>query len=117
MRYIYLLIFVLLSSIASAQTPDKSSVLSNETIQVYTYPNPVTTRLVVRISNNFKQQVHKVEIVNIIGKKIKEQQLLDKNTTEIYFNDLAEVPQGIYLVIARDENGKVLHSNKFLIEK
>ena len=53
----------------------------------------------------------------MVGKKLREQQLLDRNTTELSFNDLDDVPQGVYLVIARDEYGKILQSNKFLISK
>jgi hypothetical protein len=102
---------------SKAQHQEKNQIFSNESVQLMTYPNPVTSKLVIKISNNNKYAIHKIEIVNVIGKKIREQQLLDKSTNELYFNDLADVPQGIYLVIARDENGKVIQSNKFMIEK
>lgn len=100
-----------------AQQQDNRGILSNESINLYTYPNPVGNKLNVKISNNLRQQIYKVEIVNVVGKKLREQQLLDRNTTEVSFNDLDDVPQGVYLVIARDEYGKILQSNKFLISK
>lgn len=103
--------------LSQAQQQDNKGIISNESINLYTYPNPVGNKLNVKISNNLKQQVYKVEIVNVVGKKLREQQLLDRNTTEVSFNDLDDVPQGVYLVIARDEYGKILQSNKFLISK
>ncbi len=105
------------SYLSQAQQQDNKGIISNESINLYTYPNPVVNKLNVKLSSNLKQQVYKVEIVNVVGKKLREQQLLDRNTTELSFNDLDDIPQGVYLVIARDEYGKILQSNKFLISK
>lgn len=118
------LLYIIFSSIilccsqfVFAQQQDNKNPISNETINIYTYPNPVSNKLTIRFTNTLKQQVNKVEIVNIIGKKLREQQVLDKNTTELTFNDLEEMPQGIYLIIAKDEYGKIIQSNKFLINR
>lgn len=119
-----LLLYILLSCSSSlvyfnaiGQQQDNKTTYSNESLNLVTYPNPVSNRLTVKFSNNLKQQVHKLEIVNIIGKRLREQQILDKNTSEINFNDLEDLPQGIYLIIAKDEYGKIIQSNKFLINK
>lgn len=119
-----LLLYILLTCSSSlvyfnaiGQQQDNKTTYSNESLNLVTYPNPVSNRLTVKFSNNLKQQVHKLEIVNIIGKRLREQQILDKNTSEINFNDLEDLPQGIYLIIAKDEYGKIIQSNKFLINK
>lgn len=96
---------------------DNKKFISNESIEITTYPNPVINVLNIKLSPALRQQVYKIQIVNIVGKKIREQQVLDRNTTDVAFSDLDDVPQGVYLVIARDEFGKVLQSNKFMLSK
>lgn len=97
---------------------------SNENFSVNTaqytmmvFPTPADTRAYVRLSPALKSKVDKVEIINLIGRKIKEQKIITKSTTEISFNDIGELPQGIYMVVARDEYGQILQSAKLVISR
>lgn len=96
---------------------ENKTFITNESIKITTYPNPTDSKLYIKLSQALKGQVDRVEIVNVIGKKLKEQQLIDKNTTEIMFNNLSDLPVGIHMIIVRDEYGKILQSSKFMINR
>lgn len=107
--------FMLPSNALTAQ--ENKTFITNESLKITTYPNPTDSKLYIKLSSSLKGQVDKVEIVNVIGKKLKEQQIIDKNTTDIMFNNLGDLPPGIHMVILRDEYGKILQSSKFMINR
>ena len=80
------------------------------------FPVPLkTSRLTVRL-NIFNQGVRTIEVRNLIGKKIQEKQF-PIGTTEIYFDDIDTNPNGVYVVLAKDANGKILEISKFVLNK
>ncbi len=91
--------------------------INSEPLTMTVYPIPSDTKINVRFSNTLKEKVARVEIVNVIGKKLREQTIIDKTTTEVSFNNLGDMPQGIYMVIARDEFGKILQSTRLIINR
>lgn len=112
-----LVTFVGLSSAnVSAQSTEKT-IISNQDKTITVFPLPANTSVNVRLSSSLRTEVEKVEIVNLIGRKLTEQTIIDKNTTDITFNNLSEMPQGIYMVVARDHSGKIVQSAKLVINR
>lgn len=101
---------------ASAQNTERTT-LSNQDKTITVFPIPANTSVNVRLSTSLRNEVEKVEIVNLIGRKLSEQTIIDRNTTDVTFNNLAEMPQGIYMVVARDRSGKIVQSAKMVINR
>lgn len=96
-------------------TNENRDIFSQQDMSLSVYPVPAKTSVYVRLSQGLKSQVDKMEMVNVIGRKVMEQTIADKNTTEIVFNNLNSLPKGLYMVIARDKYGKILQSAKLVI--
>jgi hypothetical protein len=126
MKFIYKIGLLLLLSIglggsfmlvtAQQNGPEKINI-SNQDRSITVYPVPVKSTAHIRLSAGLRQEVDKLEIINLIGRKITEQTLIDKSTTDISFSNLDDYPQGIYMVIARDKFGKIVQSAKLIINK
>lgn len=113
-------LFFAVSSNAVAQqsnsnTNENRELFSQQDLSLSVYPVPAKTSVYVRLSPGLKSQVDRMEMVNVIGRKVMEQTIADKNTTEIVFNNLNSLPKGLYMVIARDKYGKILQSAKMVI--
>ena len=78
---------------------------------------PANTVAYIRIAPALRSIVDKVEIVNIIGRKVTEQSIIDKSTTEVVFTDLGDMPKGMYMVIARDKSGRIVQSAKLILNE
>lgn len=101
----------------SAQQGGEKTLITNQDRTLAVYPIPANNRVNVRLSSALRQEVDKVEIVNLIGRKLTEQVIIDNNTTEITFNDLGDFAEGVYMVIARDKSGKIIQSSKLVINR
>lgn len=99
-----------------AQNNEKP-IITNQDKTITLYPIPANTSIHIRLSPALRNEVDKVEIVNLIGRKLTEQMILDRSSTEISFNNLSELPQGIYMVVARDRYGKIIQSAKLIINR
>ncbi len=88
--------------------PDKSLTI---------YPMPANSVAYIRIAPGLRNSVDKVEIVNIVGRKVTEQSIIDRNTTEVVFTNLGDMPKGMYMVIARDKSGRILQSAKLILNE
>jgi hypothetical protein len=112
-------LFFAAGSNAAAQqnnnTNENREIFSQQDLSLSVYPVPAKTSVYVRLSQGLKSQVDRMEMVNVIGRKVMEQTIADKNTTEIVFNNLNSLPKGLYMVIARDKYGKILQSAKMVI--
>lgn len=101
---------------AAAQGSEKP-VLTNQDRSITIYPIPANSYVTIHLSPSLRSEVEKVEIVNLIGRRLSEQVIMNKQTTEISFTNLNEMPQGIYIVIARDKFGKIVQSAKMVINR
>lgn len=96
---------------------NEKPVLTNQEKTITIYPVPANSYATVRLSPALRNEVDKVEIVNLIGRKMSEQVIMNKQTTEISFTNLNELPQGIYIVVARDKFGKIVQSAKMVVNR
>ena len=124
MKLIYKLSFLLatisfmgLSSAPVAAQSNEKTIITNQDKTITVYPIPASSSVNVRLSSSLRNDVEKVEIINLIGRKLTEQTIIDKSTTDITFNNLSDMPQGIYMVVARDKGGKIVQSAKMVINR
>jgi hypothetical protein len=119
-KYFFLFTFTLLTGAGilqlSAQDRDKT-IISNQDKTIAIYPVPANNMASIRLSSALRSEVSQVEIINLIGRKLAEQPLMDKNTSDIVFTNLNELPEGIYMVVARDKFGKIIQSAKMIINR
>lgn len=67
------------------------------------FPNPVTTSFEIGHSD----RVVSVRVINMVGREVKS---FDFAADEKY--DVAELPQGMYLVQLRDQGDEVIHTQR-----
>ncbi|HET8574133.1 MAG TPA: T9SS type A sorting domain-containing protein [Edaphocola sp.] len=107
---------VLMPAHAQQQKNNENIIITNQSNKTLTiYPVPVSTSVHIRISQALRPDVDKLEIINLIGRKITEQTLIDATTTDVSFSNLGQYPSGIYMVVARDKYGKIVKSAKMVI--
>lgn len=115
---IFLPISLLISYSAALQAQQEpTKVVNNDYGRLTLYPIPADNKITIKLNNQLKENVGQIQIVNVIGRVLKEQQIINKNTSEVTFNDLGDLPQGIYMVIARDNYGKILQSTRLIISR
>lgn len=88
------ILFLFLSLGLAAQT-------ATEDLRIF--PNPVSTTFEIGHSD----RVTKVNVINMMGREIKAFDYADKETY-----DIAELPQGMYLVQLKDKEDKVIHTQR-----
>ncbi len=96
-RLFFILFLALFFVKTDAQVVSHEKNLSRNRLEVSIYPNPATESFKLTCS----VPVAKVEVYNMIGKKVKS--MLNKNLN--YFN-VSDLRNGIYLIRILDENYK-----------
>jgi len=81
----------------------------NQTPVFTVYPNPSNGRFTISTADKINNQNYTVEVINVLGEKIKEQSIVN----EINISDQAK---GIYFIKIKNETGMVIHSEKLLIQ-
>jgi hypothetical protein len=59
-------------------------------------------------------QITKIEIANLIGRSVRSKPYNNVDD-KITMSDLSDLPNGIYLVLAKDKDGKIVDSSKFVL--
>jgi hypothetical protein len=109
MKKIVTFLFIVLMSVNCLAAGDDIKLFS-------LYPVPLKqNRLFVKLNYN-TPTVSKVEVRNLLGKKIQEKQF-PFGSDEIFFDEMDTNPDGVYIVLAKDTDGKVLEISKFIINK
>lgn len=109
MKQVYTLLFVVMLSIQCMAGSDEIKLIS-------LYPVPLKSS-VLNVNINFGGSgIASIEIRNLIGKKIQEKQV-PFGADKVEFENLDTNPNGVYMALAKDANGKVLVISKFIINK
>jgi Secretion system C-terminal sorting domain len=95
-RNILILLFGIIAFTASAQTDKRSP-------QISIFPNPATEY--IRLSDD--ESVRSVSISNMLGRKIR---TFDVSKADHY--DIADLPNGLYLIQIIGKNNKVLTTQR-----
>jgi len=95
MKNVLLIVFVLFLSLGlSAQS-------ATEDLRIF--PNPVSTTFEI----GYSERVANVSVINMVGREVRKFDYAVKNTY-----DIADLPQGMYLVQLRDGAGEVIHTQR-----
>jgi hypothetical protein len=78
------------------------------------YPVPLKTNTLF-VSFTQKTDIEIVELRNLIGRKI--QSRISRGATQVSFENMSDLPNGIYMVLAKDAFGKIVETQKFIINK
>ncbi len=109
MKRLYLFLLIVLFATSCMAASDEVKLFS-------LYPVPLkTSRLSVQI-NYSGSSISSFEIRSLIGKKI-QQKNIATGVDVISFDEMDVNPNGLYIVLAKDANGKVLEISKFTINR
>lgn len=103
MKQTLLVIFLAFSSFALFGQSN-SEVAGNTPVKISIYPNPATNF----ISINKDENVREIAIFNLVGKKLKTFQEVEKD--EHY--DVSDLPNGMYLIQVIDDNKKIVTTQR-----
>lgn len=110
MRFLRFLLVVLCFGFLPMQTC-MAKPPAEKIIQVLYTSN--TSFLTIKILQS-NSGIVKFEIANLIGRPVK-QKLYEGPDERIVINDINDLPNGIYIILAKDKNGKILDSAKFIL--
>lgn len=108
MKQLYTLALMILLLAPTASMADDGKMFS-------LYPVPL-------VSNTLTVKVHATvpiatfELRSLIGKKLQEKKY-NGTEAEVVFTDLSQYYSGIYVVVAKDGNGKIVETMKFTINR
>lgn len=91
--------------------------IGNNAGKMSVYPTPASHFVNVAIPIGMRETVERIQIMDITGKVILEQKIWNKNVESVSFNNLSALANGIYIIAARDQEGKLLQSSKMVINK
>jgi hypothetical protein len=74
-----------------------------------------SSQIVLKI-NDISTPIAQFEILSLIGRKVK---VVKHNKGEelVTIQDIYDIPEGIYIIVAKDARGKILSSSKITIAK
>jgi hypothetical protein len=92
----------------------KNMSASEEMKLISLYPVPAkSSKMYVRL-NTFGSGIASVELRNLIGRKIQEKKF-PAGSDETFFEELDNHPNGVYVVVAKNANGKIIEISKFVL--
>jgi hypothetical protein len=87
---------------------------TSNTVKLFeVFHTPGASQLTIKV-NGSPSNLDKFFIMNLIGKTMK-QIIYKLNDNEILVSDINNMPQGLYIVLARDKSGKLLSSVKIYL--
>lgn len=86
--------------------------INNENFGVKVYPSPTRTNITIELLNDITEKNTRVEIFNLLGKKVFSGAVIDKKLNI----DVSHYANGLYLVSVF-ENGIVVSNSKFVVSK
>jgi len=81
------------------------------------YPTPSTNYVTISLPNGLRENTAKLEVMDITGRKVLEQKKYDPSTSEITFNNISDLPAGVYIISAVDQEGRILQSSRMIVSK
>lgn len=100
-----------------AQEKDNRFQNKKDRFEMVVYPMPAKTELNIRMNTTLLKSAKEIAIVNLIGREVSRQRVSnDHQYNDVKFFNLQQIPNGIYMVIAKDEYGNIIHTSKLCIE-
>lgn len=112
-------LLALISPSASAQSVNNEQrfEINTNTKKLSVYPTPASSFVNVSVPMGLREQVDKIQILDISGRIVMEQKILNKNISEVSFYNLSTLVDGVYIIVARDREGRMIQSSKMILDK
>src|SRR5690606_39242840 len=81
------------------------------------YPTPSTNYVTISLPSGLRENTAKLEVIDITGRKVLEQKKYDPSTSEITFNNISDLPAGVYIISDVDQEGRILQSSRMIVSK
>ena len=112
MRIFYILFITLLTTFQVKSQSQQASPKETDAKHVKFYPNPATSLITFDfLKENDKN--YSFQIFNFLGKKVFESSTVSSKTIV----NLTDFTRGIYIFQLKDQNGKIIESDKFQVTK
>jgi hypothetical protein len=112
MRNLYIFSFIFFTAFQVKGQSRTLPLQDAENSHIKFYPNPATSAITFDFLKE-NEKPYTFQIFNFLGKKVYEQSSV--NSTRIV--NLTDFTRGIYIFQLKDQNGKVLESGKFQVNK
>src|SRR5580658_3392013 len=117
MKIFYIFIFLVLLTTAGAKAQNAIASSAQDPVEakhVKFYPNPATSLINFEFqkANNYYSG-YSFQVFNFLGKKVYEITNVNQKTTI----SLADFPRGIYIFQLKDQEGRIIESDRFQVVK
>lgn len=112
MRIFYILSFIVFSTFQAIGQSHSIPSQDGENMHVKFYPNPATSAINFDFLKD-NDKPYTFQIFNFLGKKVYESSSVNSKTIV----NLTDFTRGIYIFQLKDQNGKVIGSGKFQVNK
>lgn len=125
-RFITYLVTLLVAGLLAMISPEANAQsVNNEqrfeinasTKKLSVYPTPASSFVNISVPMGLREQVDKIQIIDISGRVVMEQKILNKNISEVSFYNLSTLVDGVYIIVARDREGRMIQSSKMILDK
>ncbi len=124
MKILYKIFFLLSLSLAGvfysaeAQTNEQQRIYSNGADKKLTaYPTPASNTVYFKLSSGLRAEARTVELVSVIGRTVAVQKINANDNDDIVFSNLSQLPEGVYVGVTKNAEGKVLQTTKLIIQR
>jgi hypothetical protein len=112
MRIFYILLSIILLTTTQAKSQVKETLPDPEVKIVKFYPNPAISYIIFESIEKTSSKAFALQIFNFLGRKVFEVPV--NSETKI---DLTNFVRGLYIFQLRDQNGRIVDSGKFQVNK
>lgn len=103
---------------ASAQSLEQQRVFNTSgDKKIVAYPIPANNFVSFKLSPGLKAETRTVDLVSVIGRTVATQRVNAGDNDDIIFNNLAQLPEGVYIGVAKNADGKILQTTKLIIQR
>ncbi len=113
MRIFYIFISIILLLTAQAKSQNRLATTPDpDTKVIKFYPNPAISIINFDFQKKYDKS-YSLQIYNFLGKKVYEASVSEQKTIV----NLSDFYRGIYIFQLKDQNGKIIESDKFQVAK
>lgn len=103
---------------SSAQSYEQSRIYNNAgDRKMMAYPVPAQSTVYIKLSPALRAEAKTVELVSVIGRVVAVQRINAGDGDEIVFNGLSQLPEGVYIGVTKNADGKTLQTTKLIIQR
>jgi Secretion system C-terminal sorting domain len=116
MKIFYILLSLIVLTTAQAKAQNNTVTSAQDPVEVKHvkfYPNPATSLINFEFQKENNTTSYSFQVFNFLGKKVYELTNVTQKTTI----SVADFPRGIYIFQLKDQNGRIIESDRFQVVK